>query len=370
MTTTPPGPAACYPPDDPHQSGDGLILRSPDALVAALPYLVGFAPHESAVLVWLRRGRILLTQRIDLLGPAEDCEPWHAAVWGHAGAPEADELILVLVTSRTDAAGVAELILAEAEERGLLVRDALRVDAGRWWSLLCTDPSCCGLEGRPVDEAVLAEVSAEFTLTGAAPLADRESMVRAMCADPMSVAAVDTRVAVIIDLTARLAQRALEKWRNRTIEEILSILGRLPGAADGGRLLEADEVATLVAGLRDMRVRDTVLWECARLDRDQRRTVVSVLTVGLRSAPAGAVAPIATCCGLVAWLTGDGARASVAVERALRDDPAYSLAQLLAQSLAAGLPPEAWQRATAGLTRIECRHGSAASPPAMRRRAS
>lgn len=122
----------------------------------------------------------------------------------------------------------------------------------------------------------------------------------------------------------------------------------------------------LVAGLRDVRVRDTVLWECARMAGDERMAALSVLMVGLRCAPTGAVAPVATCCALVAWLAGDGARASVAVERALADDPAYSLAQLLVQSLAAGMPPGAWQQATAGLSRIECRHGCAPASRARR----
>ena len=59
MTTSPHDPSGSTPID-------ALTLRSPDALVAAVPYLLGFWPTDSAVVVWLRGGRIMLTQRLDL----------------------------------------------------------------------------------------------------------------------------------------------------------------------------------------------------------------------------------------------------------------------------------------------------------------
>jgi Domain of unknown function (DUF4192) len=41
----------------------------------------------------------------------------------------------------------------------------------------------------------------------------------------------------------------------------------------------------------------------------------------------------------VAWQTGDGALANVALDRALADDPSYSMALLLRQVIGAGAPP-------------------------------
>jgi hypothetical protein len=43
----------------------------------------------------------------------------------------------------------------------------------------------------------------------------------------------------------------------------------------------------------------------------------------------------------VAWQAGDGALASIAIERALDADPGYSMALLIADALHAGLPPSA-----------------------------
>jgi hypothetical protein len=41
----------------------------------------------------------------------------------------------------------------------------------------------------------------------------------------------------------------------------------------------------------------------------------------------------------VAWQSGDGALANVALDRALADEPGYSMAQLLRQVITAGTPP-------------------------------
>jgi hypothetical protein len=55
-------------------------------------------------------------------------------------------------------------------------------------------------------------------------------------------------------------------------------------------------------------------------------------------------APARTLLALVAWWTGDGPRASVLVERALRDDPTHGLAHRVRRLVDSGTPP-AWVRA-------------------------
>ena len=59
-----------------------------------------------------------------------------------------------------------------------------------------------------------------------------------------------------------------------------------------------------------------------------------------RACPVYVAAP-ASLLAFTAWQAGDGALASLALDRALADDPAYSMARLLAGALAAGLPPSA-----------------------------
>jgi hypothetical protein len=348
-------------PDPPSDALSAQTLRSPDALIAALPYLLGFHPAESAVVVWLSSRRLLLTQRLDL--PADDaCWPdWAETMWRHPAADDADELVLVLVTARCDVARARTVVQEQAAATGISVRDVLRVHGSRWWSLLCGDPACCPAEGRELDPRVQSAVAAEFTVLGIAPLAAREDLVDALAADPDGVAALAAHVDR--ELTGRPPGEAREQWRDDHIAAIVEALSGGPGA-DGPR---GRRLAAVVVGLGDVRVRDTVLWECSGMGRDELAGALEVLAAATRCAPAGHVAPAATCAALLAWLSGDGARASVAADRALADDPGYSLAVLVARSLRVGLPPSSWREATSGLTRSDCRYGTG---PAAGRRAS
>lgn len=342
-------------------SGDGLLLRSPDAVLAALPYLLGFTPRDSAVLVWVGRKRILLTQRLDLPAESADLGPWLQAMWTHQAADRADELIVVLATESGEAPRLAEAVLSRAAESDLDVRDVLRLWEGRWWSLICNDPDCCGPQGRRVDARVQAAVAAEFTVMGVAPLADRADLVSSMAADPDAVTRVRPLVDTILDRLGESPRRR-ERWRDAAIQHVESVLTR-----DASEIDDA-AAALVIAALADVRVRDTVMWESTRRAGDELQRGLDALIVVLRRAPTGRVAPAATCTATLAWLVGDGARALIAVERALADDPAYSLGILVLQSLQAGLPPDSWREALSGVSRDECRHGTAGAR--RRRRAS
>ena len=327
---------------------DTLTLRSPDALVSAVPYLLGFTPTESAVVVWLRQRRILLTQRLDLPAVAQQHAAWLRVLWSHDAARRADELVLVVVSAAPPNRDLIEAFVDRAHGAGVAVRDLLRVDAGRWWSLLCSDPDCCPDEGRPVAPGVAEMIAAEFTILGRAPLPDRESVVAALAEDPQRAAAVHA-----IGREAPRHGAALERWRS----DRLALVSRVVLGQDSPALTRPSRVARMLDGLADIRVRDTLLWDVAHREPDSLPAVFDALAGLLRAAPTGRVAPVATCCAVVAWLQGDGARALMAIERALADDPHYSLAQLVGASLQSGLPPATWREAMAGLARDDCRHG-------------
>jgi hypothetical protein len=104
----------------------------------------------------------------------------------------------------------------------------------------------------------------------------------------------------------------------------------------GGRFTTDYEIARITVALRDLRVRDDA-W--ARMDPAHADAHLRLWIDVLRRAQPGHVAAPAALLAFVAWQAGDGALANVALDRALADDPGYSMALLLRQVIGAGAPP-------------------------------
>jgi hypothetical protein len=104
-------------------------------------------------------------------------------------------------------------------------------------------------------------------------------------------------------------------------------------------------VAALTVSLQDLLVRDEVLTWALR-DPEPLLRVLHDLA-GRTVAPYDV--PVCTMLAIVAWLRGDGGLANVALDRAWRGDPTYSLAALVREGLHQQLPPKvvrAWLRGT------------------------
>lgn len=319
---------------------DALVLASPDAAVAAVPHILGFAPEQSLVLIWTADERLLLTQRMDL--DDQEDGPWAAEATAHGRLAGASGVILLAFRPRETGDELPGRRSVDALERRLgsqaieLV-DALLVDGDRWWSYRCDDV-CCPEAGRSVDGAIAEQVTAAFVVRGSAPFASRQELAASLEAgseDP-------------VDAQARPANVPLEEWRDAVLA---GPVARLLGQDD----LDTSDAAETLGALDDVRVRDTLLWHLVR--HEDARRILGRLAVLLRSAKPGAVAPIATVTAIAAWICGDGARASIAIDRAFDDRPDYTLALLVERSLRHGLSATTWLAAMQELPFEACRHG-------------
>ncbi len=343
-------------------SAQRISLRSPAALCCAVPHLLGFHPQNSIVMVWLAGGSLILTQRVDLPTVSVGVDGWVSALWSHRGAELADEVIIVLcaTTSVGSTDGpigddglideLAQSVRTQAERMDTHVRDLIVLCGDRWRSLLCGDSDCCPSPGRQIPADLRASVAAAFHLDGDAPLTSRAEVVASLALDPHGVASVESTG--VLQRVRRMGRAARERWRDSALTNLQDWTGAI--APDSG----PNRMAHLLVALRDIRVRDCLVWHLVRADADALRIAQGRLCLLLRHAPAGEVAPVATVAGLSLWLQGDGVRAVAACERALADDPSYTLAQMLAQTVGAGLSPADWRSAVETLSWEECRYGA------------
>ena len=152
-------------------------IAGPASLIAAVPYLLGFEPNDSLVLIGLLDGQVTVAARVDL----DDLdEPRRLADLMTVLATKAASTDVVAVTygDRTEAGTIA----ATAAASGMRLLEHVRVADGRYWSLTCPIEGCCPAEGTPLvtDNAT----AAEFVALGVSKAPSREDLASMLAPVP------------------------------------------------------------------------------------------------------------------------------------------------------------------------------------------
>ena len=327
--------------------GDGVVrLSSPADIIAMIPYMLGFHPANSLVIVAMRERRPVLNVRVDLPGPK-------------AGRPSAKELRNLLrhaVRMVNDQAAQAAILVGYGPKsrvtpvvtqatvqlagHGVEVLDALRVTKGRYWSYACANRACCPPEGTPVD-VTSSPVAAAATVAGLVALPDREAVVD-------QVAPVDADVrAAMWDAVNRADERllALADSADLTIDPVGALISAGDEALDAalgqcraGVGVGTDELAWLsvLAALLPVGERFWRRIEESLADLPAHR---NLWLDALRRAPMDLVPAVGCLAALTAWRDGDGALATAALDRVLDVDPQFPPARVLDEALRAGRRP-------------------------------
>jgi hypothetical protein len=301
-----------------------LRVTGPAELLAAVPYLIGFHPAESLVLVGIEASRVVVTARLDL----RDATDMRGFVDDTLMTMRNGGASLVLAVVYDDSATppprlLDELVLA-ASLADCELLDILCVAAGRWWSLTCEDEACCPADGRPLGDSRLA---AEATFAGLSALPDRATLHATLHPDPEREAlrpqllrALDTQE---IDAVAAEFSAAHDALRD------------VVSQATTRAVLTVEQVVRFGVALCDIDIRDRI-W--VYVDAQERRSEALWRELARRLPPTYDVAPLFLL-GWSAFRSGNGALANIACERCLLSDPDYGAAKLLLSALSRGVDP-------------------------------
>ena len=334
-----------------HQDREpALVVRagSPAALLRLVPHLLGFMPEASLVVIGVAppRDRIQVTLRYDLPDPpAADLAAEIAAhTLGVLSAQQLTAAVAVGYGSAALVTPVARELRESAWQAAIDLKEFLRVADGRYWSYVCGNEKCCPAEGVPFDATAADPAEAEaLAAVGDRVLATRAA-VAARVAPLGGIAAESMRQATrrAEQHVARLLAKVRKSGRLGAARQMIAAEGLAAVGAmitryrEGGRFTTDYEIARITVALRDLRVRDDA-W--ARMDPSHAEAHQRLWTDVVRRAQPGYVAAPAALLAFVAWQSGDGALANVTLDRALADDPRYSMALLLRQVITAGAPP-------------------------------
>ncbi|MFF4990416.1 DUF4192 domain-containing protein [Streptosporangium saharense] len=339
MTTDVPAPPV------PSAASPALLLASTQDILGAVPYLVGFHPSDSLVVIGLRgrppRCRLHLTVRWDLpLAP-----PGPGKLLPLLAEEGITQVIVVGYGPGALVTPAMDLTVTLFRQSGVTVVDALRAEDGRYWSYTCSRADCCPADGTPYDRET-GVVAAKATVHGLVALPDRRTLERSL--DPVDgaerLAMRRATARVTRELRAGLAES--DAPGGLAAEFVADGMARVRSAialhASGGRLSD-EEAVRLGFALAVVRIRDEA-WALTA-DRAPTGDAVSAdACLGLwrdltRRLEPRFVPPAASLLGAAAWCRGDSALAGIALSRACDIDPGYSMANLLMCALRHLLPP-------------------------------
>ncbi|WP_329115051.1 DUF4192 domain-containing protein [Streptomyces sp. NBC_01353] len=379
---------------NPHESrgsteSQQITLRGPAELADALPFMLGFHPTDSVVLVALHgeHGRFGGRVRLGI--------PRSAAEWPSTAEHLAECLVegcarrgtrpdgIVVFLCQDPAPGetgrhvmerlrpFSQRLRTACGELDIPVYEVLCISDGLHFSYVCPDTRCCPPDGTPLaltGTSVMAASAAYAGIQVKGSLRDMEARLkpRASPDDERQRKALNEAASVIVpkilddppgpgredirEKTLTLAREMLRRYGGpATVAEgpaRTSAAVRVRGtgtterdAADDA-LIDPDEAAALILGLQDRDTRDRAAeW----MEGPEGSAALRLWGVLARRCVAPfdeyAAAPL-TLAGWVAWSTGDEPAARVALGLALDADPEYVFARLLHQACNEGLDPE------------------------------
>jgi hypothetical protein len=310
-------------------------LTSANDLITAIPFLIGFHPTNSIVLISVKDGAIGLAMRIDL---PEHLVSEQIDLLAHhflRDQSEAALLVAYMPENRDDGDSILISLGAGLIRNGVDIQESIVVQSNRYRSIICRDQSCCPPIGKEMPEISASEIAAEHVIAGIPmPFENISQLIETLSPDPASLAlswASEVSAFAIDD--DDLDVGALRRDGVETMDLLLDDFRMGYGVTN--RTL----VARMIGRMSDLQVRDYAMGVHSEDTYDIYFTMWREV---LRLAPIGFVAPIACIVAAMAYEGGDGALAQKALDRALDDDEHYPLAALLRRVFNAGWPPESF----------------------------
>ncbi|WP_416978157.1 DUF4192 domain-containing protein [Streptomyces sp. T028] len=364
-------------PYDGDSAAHHVTLRTPGELADALPYLLGYRPEDSIVLVALsdRGGRGAFGGRTRLGIPA------HPGDWPAVARQLAEGLVkgserrgarpaqMVVYLCQDPAKGetgrevmkrlepLAQALRVMCGRLDAPVIEALCISDGHFWSYCCAREGCCPVEGTAMGLPGTSVLAAAATYAGIQvrgtlrelrarllPLETGVALEQEVALDTANMALIsrmldDVSRAAVAEETIALAGQLM-----RRLAEAPVVLGNAEADRRDDELLGCDEAAALILGLQDRVTRDRAAeW----MEGDEAAPALRLWRALARRCvgPYGEhAAALLTLAGWVAWSSGDDLEAREALAMALGADPGYLFARLLHQACNEGLDPESVRR--------------------------
>ncbi|AZI58139.1 DUF4192 domain-containing protein [Nakamurella antarctica] len=331
---------------------DVVRVSGAEGVIASVPYLLGFHPRESLVLLCMRnpRNRIGPVMRIDLPAPDAPREERSALASYVAlqARAHADSVVLICYTDGEDTGPVSRRRFAQHA----LMQDCRRAIKGagirvfdlylvREKTSLSYQQHRPGTPGYPLlaeSNSEIAKLSSAHACAGRRVLADRDAL-RTSIAGPVGGIAQDAVDQIARAQSRRVDHAARSPHASRApanTENLSTKLHQARSLRVAGDPLGEELIADLVVAFDDPLLRDqAIYWALKNHDE----SVVALFVDLAVWTPSTACAQTCAVLAVVAYRAGDGALAQVALDRVFAADPHHRLGGLLLATMQAGIEP-------------------------------
>lgn len=326
---------------------DTFTARTPVDLLAVVPFVIGFHPEDSVVMLTFAgpdRPDGSFHARVDLPLVEEEQREVAGLLRDVAARHGATTVGLVLYTHDVAAARLfGDLAVPGLLRDDVEVIEVIRVDGERFFAV--DDPDDPGTPYDLSSHPFTASQVLQGRVVHENRAALRDTLVGNDVHDTEEIGIAATRmVDALVDAARRgvslPAAMAIEaRWLQSTIRELVAGGGQ-PRPDVAGRLL----VLVSFEALRE------VAW--SEMTRSTARQQIELWRGLVRRAPQDLRSGAAALLGFAAWLSGDGALAWCALERCFEDEPDDQLGQYVASLVESATPPSVWAPVPAESLRI------------------
>ena len=318
-----------------------IQIDGPANLLATVPFLLGFHPEKSLVIVAVKgqHDQVVVSMTLDLPDKIKDLDAkFMSNLKDTLKRSGADGLVAMFYVEAKPhrLQSISELLMKEISTE-FHVRDILWVCDGNWASYLCSDESCCPKEGRKleIDKPSLAKT--ELVLAGRSVVSKRS--------DINNFLEITTVNQDLIPILSQLARQKAKAEHSQALEKWESSQFKFLTAKKAIQDLNLKLSARLLFGLTDIPIRDALLAhhiDLAQINEDPNQYLFEIAQNWAEVAKVSPEAfrpPICTCVAIFMWQAGEGILARSAVGFALAQDPQFHLAKLINNALDSGMPP-------------------------------
>ena len=300
-------------------------ITGPGDLTQVIPYLVGFTPEESLVILVVDYGQVAVTARVDIADmlPEGRTEDLLDRLWTRF--PGADAHLVAYTAYQPAGWGILDRCAAHLPD-GVTVQRTL-VHGDTWYLS----------NGQTGTIDRYGSIAAEASFHGLRRLSSRSELVAAFASPPQTA-----------ELTAQTRAGLAGLPEPGDTDAIITRMGELirrhlPTGDDQPELapLDVQDAVQLAVLAQHPKAREVAMLAITRQDAPEHLSLWRTVVNNVPEFGAEAALYLA---GIAAWAAGEGAAASIALERTQRvgEPGPYAPARLLDELIDQVVPPSAW----------------------------